>query len=93
MFPAYAEPGYQYGVLWEADVHNASIRHLSVARRSVEQTKWEKFTFMDYNQTSDDGHNVYALSFCRAYCMLTSDLLVQDLFGYLSRRWNAAHGI
>ncbi|KAH8105273.1 hypothetical protein BXZ70DRAFT_887078 [Cristinia sonorae] len=58
--------GFQYAVLWEEDTHNASIRRPSVARRPLDnRTKWEKFTFIDYNQTSDDGHNVISLGISR----------------------------
>lgn len=56
--------GYQYAAFWEADVQNVSIRHATIARRSLAgQQDWEKTTFTDYNQTSDDGHDVYVVSF------------------------------
>ncbi|KAI0312367.1 hypothetical protein OF83DRAFT_1146529 [Amylostereum chailletii] len=56
--------GYQYATFWVPDVANASIRHLSVSRRDLSANAtdagasvWETFTFADYNQTEDDGHD------------------------------------
>ena len=56
--------GYQYAVFWVADALNVSIRHASVSRRPVMgdlqglyQSRWETFTFTDYDQTDDDGHD------------------------------------
>ncbi|EMD35763.1 hypothetical protein CERSUDRAFT_115715, partial [Gelatoporia subvermispora B] len=55
--------GYQYAVLYIDDPGNASVRHPSVSRRSLSTptTTWETFTFMDYNQTDDDGHDIISL--------------------------------
>ncbi|KDQ57950.1 hypothetical protein JAAARDRAFT_34765 [Jaapia argillacea MUCL 33604] len=56
--------GYQYAVFWVADTTNTSIRHASISRRSLDPTPatiWETFTFTDYNQTEDDGHDVITL--------------------------------
>ncbi|THH14195.1 hypothetical protein EW146_g6107 [Bondarzewia mesenterica] len=53
---------YQYAVFWLADASNSSIRHPSVSRRSLaNSSNWETFTFMDYNQTEDDGHDIISL--------------------------------
>ena len=50
---------------------NTSIRHVSVARRqlatgigpsSSKSKEWEKFVLRDYNQSEDDGHNVWVRS-------------------------------
>ena len=57
--------GYQYATFWVSDTGNTSIRHLSVGRRSLRNpsspvprsSPWETFTFADYNQTEDDGHD------------------------------------
>lgn len=52
--------GYQYSVFWVADASNASVRHASVSRRTIapQSGDWETFVLQDYNQTSDDGHDV-----------------------------------
>ena len=57
--------GYQYAVFYLADTVNASVRHPSISRRAItgEGTKkgWESFSFMDYDQTDDDGHDTWVL--------------------------------
>lgn len=61
-------PDYQYAVFWAASATNASVRHANVARRSLKPSgKWESFALTDYNQTEDDGHDMWAglpPSFC-----------------------------
>ncbi|KAA1470785.1 hypothetical protein DENSPDRAFT_858561 [Dentipellis sp. KUC8613] len=63
---------YQYAVFWVADTANASVRHPSMSRRALTSKKrsvensspsgnWETFTFTDYNQTEDDGHDIISL--------------------------------
>ena len=59
--------GWQYAAFYDADTSaNASVRYVSVARRdlstSASNSTWEKFTLTDYNQTLDDGHDMYATS-------------------------------
>ena len=65
--------GYQYAVLYDADTSsNASVRYVSVARRTIGGSSksgpkadsgssgdWEKLTLKDYNQTLDDGHDMF----------------------------------
>ncbi|KAH9895855.1 hypothetical protein C8Q73DRAFT_689790 [Cubamyces lactineus] len=55
--------GYQYAAFYVDDANNASVRHPSLARRALlgQSTAWESFSFMDYNQTDDDGHDVISL--------------------------------
>ena len=54
-------PGYQYAVFWTPSPANASVRHACVSRRDLKASSaWETFTLTDYDQTDDDGHNVYA---------------------------------
>lgn len=53
--------GYQYAVFYLTDALNASVRHPSISRRALtgehRAKGWETFSFMDYNQTDDDGHD------------------------------------
>ncbi|KAI0327452.1 hypothetical protein GY45DRAFT_1256975 [Cubamyces sp. BRFM 1775] len=55
--------GYQYAAFYVDDANNASVRHPSLARRALtgQNTAWESFSFMDYNQTDDDGHDIISL--------------------------------
>ncbi|KAI0739434.1 hypothetical protein C8Q80DRAFT_1274495 [Daedaleopsis nitida] len=55
--------GYQYAAYYVTDMANTSVRHPSLARRALkgEVTTWESFSFTDYNQTEDDGHDVISL--------------------------------
>jgi len=55
--------GYQYAVFWVPDTINASVRHASVSRRAItpQEGDWETFVMQDYNQTSDDGHDIISL--------------------------------
>lgn len=60
--------GYQYAAFWLADTSNSSVRHPSVSRRDLSADpsspgEWDTFTFMDYNQTEDDGHDMYVSSY------------------------------
>lgn len=52
--------GYQYAAFYVNDAVNASVRHPSLARRALkgDKTSWESFSFADYNQTEDDGHDM-----------------------------------
>lgn len=54
--------GYQYAAYYISDSLNASVRHPSLARRALvgNDTAWESFSFLDYNQTEDDGHDMCA---------------------------------
>ena len=59
--PPATRPGYQYAVFWTPSPANASVRHACVSRRDLRaRSAWETFTLTDYDQTDDDGHNVYA---------------------------------
>ena len=53
------QTGYQYAAFYVNDGLNASVRHPSLARRALKGQKstWETFSFTDYNQTEDDGHD------------------------------------
>ena len=53
-------PGYQYAAYYIEDATNASVRHPSLARRALtgDNKEWESFTFTDFNQTLDDGHDM-----------------------------------
>ncbi|EIM80651.1 uncharacterized protein STEHIDRAFT_115529 [Stereum hirsutum FP-91666 SS1] len=58
--------GYQYAAFWLADTSNSSVRHPSVSRRDLSADpsspgEWDTFTFMDYNQTEDDGHDIMVI--------------------------------
>ncbi|OSC98641.1 hypothetical protein PYCCODRAFT_1439153 [Trametes coccinea BRFM310] len=55
--------GYQYAAFYVVDASNASVRHPSLARRPLKgpKTTWESFSFTDYNQTDDDGHDIISL--------------------------------
>ncbi|TBU45349.1 hypothetical protein BD309DRAFT_1017869 [Dichomitus squalens] len=55
--------GYQYAAFYVSDASNASVRHPSLARRALTGSNitWETFSFLDYNQTDDDGHNIISL--------------------------------
>ncbi|OJT12149.1 hypothetical protein TRAPUB_11298 [Trametes pubescens] len=59
--------GYQYAAFYVNDAVNASVRHPSLARRALkgEKTSWEAFSFTDYNQTEDDGHDIISLGISR----------------------------
>ncbi|KAI0051294.1 hypothetical protein FA95DRAFT_1534756 [Auriscalpium vulgare] len=57
--------GYQYAAAWVADSTNSSVRHATLSRRSLSESSsgWQTFTFTDYNQTEDDGHDMRVISF------------------------------
>ncbi|KAI0665592.1 hypothetical protein C8Q78DRAFT_986159 [Trametes maxima] len=59
--------GYQYAAFYVNDAANASVRHPSLARRALkgQNTTWESFSFTDYNQTEDDGHDIISLGISR----------------------------
>ncbi|KAI0364621.1 hypothetical protein BV20DRAFT_974177 [Pilatotrama ljubarskyi] len=59
--------GYQYAAFYVNDASNASVRHPSLGRRALKghNTAWETFSFTDYNQTEDDGHDVMSLGISR----------------------------
>ena len=72
--------GYQYAAFWITDAVNASVRHPSLSRRTLSTSvnasdpSWETFTFTDYNQTEDDGHDmcVLLISFALYYFICSS---------------------
>ncbi|KAH9933964.1 uncharacterized protein BXZ73DRAFT_46129 [Epithele typhae] len=55
--------GYQYAAFYVPDASNTSIRHPSLSRRALAGAakNWETFSFTEYNQTDDDGHNVISI--------------------------------
>ncbi|RPD58194.1 hypothetical protein L227DRAFT_577242 [Lentinus tigrinus ALCF2SS1-6] len=55
--------GYQYAAYYISDASNTSVRHPTLARRALKGTSkaWESFSFTDYNQTEDDGHDIISL--------------------------------
>ncbi len=55
-----AGPGFQYAAYYISDALNTSVRHPALARRALNGTNkaWESFSFTDYNQTEDDGHDM-----------------------------------
>ena len=66
--------GFQYAAYYDASTSsNASVRYVSMARRDLSAgntttnasstSAWEKLTLTDYNQTLDDGHDMYGLFF------------------------------
>ncbi|THH08280.1 hypothetical protein EW145_g2816 [Phellinidium pouzarii] len=59
------EYSFQYAAFYDASTSaNASIRYVSVARRSLaspDSSAWEKLTLTDYSQTDDDGHDIISL--------------------------------
>jgi len=55
---------YQYACLW-TPTQDASIRSLTLCRRKLSASSWESFTFKDYNQTTDDGHNIISIGICK----------------------------
>ncbi|KAI0631533.1 hypothetical protein C8Q77DRAFT_1127375 [Trametes polyzona] len=59
--------GYQYAAFYVNDAANASVRHPSLARGALkgQKTGWESFSFTDYNQTEDDGHDIISLGISR----------------------------
>ncbi|KZT20695.1 hypothetical protein NEOLEDRAFT_1140404 [Neolentinus lepideus HHB14362 ss-1] len=55
---------YQYAVHYLPSAVNASVRHPSLSRRSLNSSgagNWITATFTDYNQIDDDGHNIISL--------------------------------
>lgn len=50
--------GFQYAVLW-VPTANSSVRNAAIRRRSLPDGDWQGFVFTDYNQTDDDGHDMY----------------------------------
>jgi hypothetical protein len=63
--------GYQYATFWTPSAQNASVRNAALSRRALHPNKsaspWETFTLPDYNQTSDDGHDMYVSTLVHAY--------------------------
>ncbi|KAI0821726.1 hypothetical protein BC628DRAFT_1422357 [Trametes gibbosa] len=59
--------GYQYAAFYVNDLSNSSVRHPSLARRAIkgQNTVWESFSFLDYIQTEDDGHDIISLGISR----------------------------
>ena len=49
--------GWQYTAYY----NTASPRHIVMARRKLPDGAWQKFTFTDYEQTRDDGHNIISI--------------------------------
>ena len=68
--------GFQYAVLW-VPTANASVRHAAIRRRALPDGAWEGFEFTDYDQTDDDGHDMYArYSYRKSRCSSTTIIFV-----------------
>lgn len=53
---------YQYVATYTASEYGGTINHVTVGRRTISPTgDWEFLTLTDYNQTTDDGHNVVSI--------------------------------
>ncbi|TFL03086.1 hypothetical protein BDV98DRAFT_565386 [Pterulicium gracile] len=59
--------GWQYAAFWTPSATDSSVRHITLSRRSLSEnsTEWDTFSFDDYNQTHDDGHNTISLGISR----------------------------
>ncbi|KAK2763134.1 hypothetical protein FQN54_009770 [Arachnomyces sp. PD_36] len=54
--------GYQYVATYTTSEYGGTINHVTVGRRTISPTgDWEFLTLNDYNQTTDDGHNVVSI--------------------------------
>ena len=53
--------GYQYAAFWTPSLQNDSVRHATLSRRYLPSGLWETLVLDDYNQTEDDGHDVYVI--------------------------------
>ena len=54
--------GYQYVATYTTSEYGGIINHVTIGRRTISPTSdWEFLTLTDYNQTTDDGHNVVSL--------------------------------
>ncbi len=49
--------GWQYASYY----NNSSPRRIVIARRKFPDGDWQRFTFQDYGQTRDDGHNMISI--------------------------------
>ncbi|ORY58348.1 hypothetical protein BCR35DRAFT_295883 [Leucosporidium creatinivorum] len=56
--------GWQYVAYYQDTV--PGIRHVHLGRRKLPQGDWQVFSFGDYEQTEDDGHNIISLGICEA---------------------------
>jgi hypothetical protein len=88
--------GYQYVSTYTTSEYGGIINHVTIGRRTISPTSdWEFLTLTDYNQTTDDGHNVVSmgistgdgrihLSFDHHVCILYFQKRVpRDSNGYL----------
>ena len=85
--------GYQYAVFWTNDAVNTSIRHPSISRRSLKESReaqFQTFTLLDYNQTDDDGHDMYVFT-PKSFQLVLQTAYSQHIPWNLWRRWNTAH--
>jgi hypothetical protein len=59
--------GWQYVGFWQDVAGSATpMRHLHLGRRRLPSMVWEFFEFLDYEQTTDDNHNVmFSVNFPR----------------------------
>ena len=59
--------GWQYAAFWTPSATNSSVRHITLSRRSLSEnsSEWDTFSFTDYDQTHDDGHNTISLGISR----------------------------
>jgi len=62
--------GWQYAAFYTESRQNAKRTcHVNLGRRQVEPVEvvgtWQTFTFEDYEQTVDDGHNTISIGVCR----------------------------
>lgn len=54
--------GHQYVATYTTSEYGGIINHVTVGRRTISPTgDWEFLTLTDYNQTTDDGHNVVSI--------------------------------
>lgn len=74
--------GFQYAVLWTVAPSNISVRHATVSRRPLQSDHWESLTLTDYDQTEDDGHDMWA--FFNFNCPL--EQIRQNFSGIIPRR-------
>lgn len=54
--------GYQYATTYTTSEYGGTTNHVTVGRRTITPTgDWEFLTLTDYNQTTDDGHNIVSI--------------------------------
>lgn len=58
---------YQYAAFYTTkDSDTVVPRFVTLARRRMMLSDWEMFSFMDYKQETDDGHNTISIGVCKA---------------------------